>query len=78
MSRICGTISRVFLPRGYAFIIGDDEREYFLHVDQFIGVWEGKVVHEGARVSFEPKRDGRGGNKLRANEVRTSETGKRA
>lgn len=51
-----GTITRVMLPRGFGFIVGDDGIEYFLHVDDLIPgiIWDGTVVRNGVRVQFEP------------------------
>ena len=75
---IHGTITRVFLPRGFAFVRGDDGLDYFFNADEFyIGdmrapseAWDGAVIREHARVRFLPRSDGRGGNGLRACGVR--------
>lgn len=50
-----GEIARALLPRGFAFVIGDDGRDYFLHVDQWEGTWDGQSMKRGARVEFVPK-----------------------
>ena len=64
-----GTVTRVFLTRGFGFIMGDDGEEYFLHADAMAGTeWE--KVRGGMRVTFEPaKVVGAKGNGLRAMEV---------
>ena len=66
-----GTITRAFLPKGFAFVRGDDEQDYFLQANElYDNPWEGAVVREGARVEFTPVSDGHGGNKLRATEAK--------
>ena len=63
-----GTITRTFLPRGYAFVLGDDDRDYLLHANELREAWSGETVHEGVRVEFVPRSNGPGG-KLRATEA---------
>jgi cold shock CspA family protein len=63
-----GTIRRAFLPLGYAFIIGPDGVEYFLHARELPeGQWNGDVIHEGARFAFVAEKSEKG---WRATEVR--------
>lgn len=65
-----GTVTRVFLPRGFAFIRGEDGLDYFFQAKELaIGQWDGLVIHEGTYVSFEPTNDGPKGNGLRATQV---------
>ena len=70
-----GTITRVFLPRGFGFVRGDDDLDYFLQADALAGAaWDGATIREGVRVEFLPnQRRRRGGNGLRALEVRLAE-----
>lgn len=66
-----GTITRVFLPRGFGFVRGDDGLDYFLQADALMNVaWDGAVIREGVKVEFLPDGNGAGGNGLRALEVR--------
>jgi len=67
---VTGTISRVFLPRGFAFITGEDNLTYFFQVEQLAaGSWDGATIHPGVQVTFVPMRDGAKGNGLRATQV---------
>lgn len=63
-----GEVTRALLPRGFAFVIGDDGQDYFLHVDQWEGTWDGQNMKRGTRVEFVPKKMPDG--KLRANSAR--------
>lgn len=66
-----GTITRVFLPRGFGFARGDDGLDYFIQADALVDVaWDGVIIREGVRVEFLPDANGAGGNGLRATEVR--------
>jgi cold shock CspA family protein len=65
-----GTITRIFLPRGFAFVRGDDGQDYLLHANELRdAAWSGEVVREGVRVEFVARANGNSGNKLRATEV---------
>lgn len=69
-----GTIIRVFLPRGFGFVRGDDDLDYFLQANALAGAaWDGATIREGVRVEFLPDENGVGGNGLRALEVRLAE-----
>jgi len=46
-----GTVKWFNARKGYGFIKGDDEVEYFVH---YSGLDGGKFVRENDRVSFEP------------------------
>jgi cold shock CspA family protein len=61
-----GTVTRVFLPRGFGFVKGDDGLDYFLQADAFMGTWDGATIKEGARLEFVPTPGGAGGNGLKA------------
>lgn len=63
-----GTITRVFLTRGFAFIRGEDGEDYFFQADESVAPWSGEV-RAGMSVTFTPAGNGHGGNKLRALQV---------
>jgi len=66
-----GTIKRVFLPRGFAFVTGEDGEDYFFQADQLRDAqWDGRTIRENVRLEFVPQDGGPGGNGLRATEVR--------
>jgi len=50
-----GTVDKAILPKGYAFVAGDDGRDYFLHVDDWTGVWDARDLRRGVRVEFETR-----------------------
>jgi len=61
-----GTVSRVFLTRGFGFLVGDEDGEdYFMHIDDFDESIKWESVRKGDRVTFEAVK-GRGGNKRQA------------
>lgn len=65
-----GRIARVFLPKGFGFIVAEDQREYFFHCRHLLRIpWDGGKVKEGMTVNFEPKEDGKRGNGLYAEAV---------
>lgn len=67
-----GVVTRAFLPRGFAFVLGEDGLEYFLNASELRGKpWSGESVHEGVALEFVPRANGAGGNGLRATEART-------
>ena len=69
-----GTIKRVFLPRGFAFVTGDDGEDYFFQADELRGAeWDGSVIKERVRLEFVPSEGGPGGNGLRATQVTVTE-----
>lgn len=51
-----GTIQKVFLPNGYAFVKSDENgKEYFLHAKEVPeGKWTGDFIRKGKRVDFVP------------------------
>ena len=65
-----GTVDKAILPRGYAFVAGDDGQDYFLHVDEWAGVWDARDLRKGTRVEFEA-RDA-GGGRYRAVNARAA------
>lgn len=66
-----GTVTRVFLPRGFGFVRGDDGLDYFLQADALAeAAWDGATIREGIRIEFTPNGNGAGGNGLRALDVR--------
>jgi cold shock CspA family protein len=69
-----GTVKRVLLPRGFAFVTGEDGHDYFLQAGELRGAeWSGASIREGVHLEFTPMGDGRGGNGLRATEARVME-----
>lgn len=68
--KMTGHITRVFLTRGFAFAVGEDTLEYFVHIDALAPgqVWEG--FRAGNVIEFEPKANGHKQNKLRATNVK--------
>lgn len=65
-----GTVSRVFLTRGFGFIVGDDGLDYFLHVSQVMEPTTWEEMRAGLPVTFSPTRTGDKANQLRAGAVR--------
>lgn len=66
-----GTVTRVFLTRGFAFVRGDEDgQDYFLQAEQLSVPWDGASVREGTRLEFEPREGGGKGNGLRAERAR--------
>jgi len=65
-----GTVKSITPKRGYGFIWGDDDSEYFFHKDDFNGFWtdlEADFENEHSiKVSFDP---GSGAKGPRANNV---------
>ncbi len=56
MKRIMGTITRTFLPRGFAFVRGDDNKDYMLQADELEGAeWGHEAIHGGVRIEFTPR-----------------------
>ena len=54
MKRIKGMVTRAILTKGYAFVAGEDEREYFFHVGSLDVEEDWVRVHKGAWIEFEP------------------------
>lgn len=46
-----GTVKWFSAQKGYGFIVGDDEKDYFVHHSQ---VPEGTELNENDKVTFEP------------------------
>lgn len=66
-----GKIKRVFLPRGFAFVIGEDGQDYFFQAGELREAeWDGQIIKEHTQIEFEPRSGGHGGNGLLATEVR--------
>lgn len=59
-----GTIKFFNKSKGYGFITGEDEKDYFLHVS---GLSEGITVNEGDQVSFEIEEGDRGPKAVNVN-----------
>lgn len=68
-----GTIKRVFLPRGFAFVTGEDGQDYMFQANELRdSAWDGRVIKEGVELEFVPASDGHGGNGLRVTEARVT------
>lgn len=65
-----GTVTRIFLTKGYGFIMGEDGQPYFLHATDCHASQQWEQIHGGMTVDFEPSQSGDKGNKLRAKDVR--------
>ena len=61
-----GTVTRVFLTRGFAFVRGSDNVDYFAHVDEMQKKENWEQMRAGRHVTFEPGTGGKSGNGLRA------------
>lgn len=44
--RMTGQVKRVIAQKGYGFILGQDQREYFFHADDLINTEFSLIVHE--------------------------------
>ena len=56
-SKMEGTINWFNIKKGYGFVKGEDEKDYFVH---YSAVPQGVFLKEGDRVSFEPARTDKG------------------
>ena len=65
-----GTVTRIFLTKGYGFVMGEDGEPYFLHATDCHVDTQWERIHAGMTVEFEPSHSGDKGNKLRAKAVR--------
>jgi cold shock protein len=61
-----GAIKTVTQNRGFGFIRGDDETDYFFHQSELRGGLDFTKLHEGQRVRFEGRQGEKG---PRASEV---------
>jgi cold shock protein len=61
-----GTIKRLVLDKGFGFILGDDQQEYFMHRSAIRGE-AFEQLREGQAVAFDGTRGDKG---LRAENVR--------
>jgi len=52
-----GTVKWFDRRKGYAFIAGDDRKEYFVDIS---AIQKDEMLNENDRVSFEPVQDERG------------------
>lgn len=50
-----GTVKRIFLTRGFAFAKGDDQLDYFVHVDDMKSGQSWEDIRSEMRLEFEPK-----------------------
>jgi CspA family cold shock protein len=63
--RMKGTVKWFDIMRNYGFILGSDEKDYFVHAS---AVQVGVTLHEEENVSFIPAKDERG--RLKVEKVR--------
>lgn len=54
-----GLVKRVIAQKGYGFILGQDQREYFFHADDLLNTEFSLIVHEiensrPVQVSYTP------------------------
>jgi len=57
--RLHGTVKRLFLPRGFGYITGEDGRDYFIHATELQdSEWSAETIREGDKVEFEPQSNG--------------------
>tara|TARA_Y100000034_G_scaffold136068_2_gene210597 strand:- start:1185 stop:1505 length:321 start_codon:yes stop_codon:yes gene_type:complete len=52
-----GTVNWFNIKKGYGFVKGEDEQDYFIH---YTAVPQGVFLKEGDRVSFEPAQTEKG------------------
>ena len=64
-----GTVKFFNLKKGFGFVKGDDDKDYFVHISAIQGV---KFLRDNDRVSFEP---GEGDRGLKAENVNLLEQG---
>ncbi len=55
-----GTIKLWEKSKGYGFILGDDDEEYFVHVSDLDVTVKPHLLREGVRVSFDVRSDLKG------------------
>ena len=53
-ARLKGTISRLFITKGYGFVMGEDGQSRFMHVRDFVRPELFEKLREGQGVSFIP------------------------
>ena len=56
-SKMEGTVNWFNIKKGYGFVKGEDEKDYFLH---YSAVPQGVFLKEGDRISFEPAKTDKG------------------
>lgn len=58
-----GKIRKLESTKGYGFITGDDHKDYFFHMDDFLGHWKDLVEdvnHLEVRVEFQGEQTAKG------------------
>jgi len=55
-----GTVKKWDRTRGFGFILGDDDEEYFVHINDLDPSLRGKDLEEGQRVAFDVRPDVKG------------------
>ena len=60
-----GLVKRVIAQKGYGFILGQDQREYFFHADDLLNTEFSYVTHEvehsrPIQVEYEPTASAKG------------------
>ena len=57
MIKIKGTVKWFNVGKGFGFIAGEDDKEYFVHVSS---VPEGVILEQGEEVTFDPSSSEKG------------------
>ncbi len=55
-----GTVKLWQSAKGYGFILGDDDEEYFVHIGDLDITLQNRGLREGQRVSFDIRSDLKG------------------
>ena len=57
---IKGTVKEYDITKGYGFIIGEDDRDYFVHASGLRPNLQQRGLREGQQVLFDPEFDMKG------------------
>ena len=69
--RLRGTVTRLYLNKGFAFVRGSDRLSRFAHVSEFRNQREFDTLREGQSIEFTPFEDKKAtkGNGLKAMDI---------